>query len=646
MAETKFKPTSDEISTEGSEKTPVPGGLLLDLLERARSAKEYVPEAGGTPDGLPFRLQRSGVAWTMGTTESNPTSLLTLAEIQGYDFGGFPDTSTQGLQIASTFEQSQIIVVPYTFSACGGDVLVDVSCLAPVAGTTCLLSVGYALADGQVQLPRQLQEYYGVAGDGSIDPTVFVNVPSDVFTLTGATTTTRLARLTLRRGLRGGETRGWILIAVQSSTAPEAFDILANTVAVPVFQSGSSANRPDPNHMVFLGESGYGYGTFFGTTSGVTGAKYPLALRIRALADGGETGQSTWHAVQHIRPQAAPFTDPSASVATLMFYPHFPEWFMGAFDISTSAFEYSVDLFDMGYVTILGVSCTEAPDLPATVTVTLQPGEPATAGSAALLIDPDFGYTDGPFPVAALGYRVKGKYTGGNWCGFNVLEKNEAIPWILYADTSTFIPPSTFYAAEGWSSVNYAYTAFSSTPGRGYWLTVEGADESTIPVSFTVGGIETAETDLRFPGVYRPRPFSPVLDPTFQMLPPDPLEMADSNLGECYAMSFTPAGLADRFTTSTLPRQNFPNGLLYPIFDTDHAGSVSNYMVAGSLPFESLTTIFDSSNMTYVTLTEDFFSDRVYQRTAEVTFTTPPPDDTVVVWSMFTAASLIVPGNP
>jgi hypothetical protein len=645
MAETKFAPTSDEIATGTNEQSPVPGGLMLDLLERARATKSYIPEAGGTPDGLPFRLLRSSAAWTIGETTEDPTIGLVLSDfLQGYNFGGSSDESTKGLQIASTFEQSQIIAVPHTFSDCPGDVLVDVSCIQPVAGATVLLSVGYALADGQVQLPRRLEEFYITGDDGSVVPTGFMDTPSDVFRLEGSENP-RMARLRLKRALRGGERRGWVLIAVQSCAFTEPFDIIGSNLVVPIFQSGSAAQIPDPNHLGFFGESGYGYSSWFGTTAGTTGAKRPLALRIRAQVDGVDSGQQSWHAVQHIRPSLEPFTDPSAAVATMMFYPHLPEFFIRAFELSLADFTYVVDLYDMAWLQVFSVACTEAPDLPADVLIGLQPGEVATADSAQKIINPAFGYADGPYPITGLGYRVKGPDTTGDWFGFTVLEKNEAIPWVRYADTSTQLPPLSMYAVEGWSAASIAMTAFCSTPGRSYWLTVDSADESTIPMGFQSEGADSEPIDARFPGVYRPRPFSPVVDPTFESLPPDPEKMLTNGLSACQLMAFTPAGLADRFANDLLPRQNFPSSLLYPCNGTD-SGIVSNFMVAGSLPFESLNTIFDTSAITFMQKEEAFFGDRLIPADHTITFTQGPPDDEILVWSLFTATSLLIPGDP
>lgn len=649
MAETTFQPTSPAI-TEGSSQTPLPGGLLLDLYDRAMAAKSIVPEAGGTPDGLPFRLMRSGVAWAMGVTETDPTAIaLGLFDLVGYDWGGSPDLSTRGLQISSTLDGPATFIVPYTFAVGPGSITVDLSVAQRVEGASAVVSIGYALVDGTLVPPVELQTLFGEDADG-FAPYLITNPPPSVTTI-DFHASPRLVSMTIPRSDTSNETRGFILVSVLTTCTQNSSDSADGPGNVlPVLLNGSRAATVDPNHLVFSANSGLGFDYYFGATAGTSGMKPHRVLHLFEAVDASPTGVDSWHTVLRITPSGAPFTDPDPSEGTYLVSPALPAWFLDGVAQGTDSFGFLIDLHPQANLEVFSVTVTEVPDPVRSSTIPLQPGEEATAQSMRILSDPAIGYEDGPFPVG-LGYRVKGRFTGGAlFDGVNCLEKHEAFPWVRFADTNTSLAPLDFRAIEGWNTVSMATTTFSTSPPRAWWLDNTSATESTVQVVHTIDGVDTPSHDQRFPLSYLDRPWSPVIDPSYDQLPPDPFVMVDSGIGSSVPMTGThPAGLCDRFLNpGGISRQYFPSSLLYPTPGADAAGVVSNFVLGGCLPYEALRQTFEPDSYTFTTITRPFFGDTTeFLGPHTLSFVGgPPPDDSMVVWTITTGRTLQTTGTP
>jgi hypothetical protein len=497
MTLTRYKPLDVDYPTNfpTSNNIPIPSGLLQDAGKSSRLILET---------GLKTSIQ--GWAWT-GARTTLSTAPGTLVPAQNFNqLTGYLnpttttaryDFSTVGLQVCGQIKNNKalepvVLSIPYRFSnfnkkaikvSISGQIFAE-SALSAGMG----FSIGWISWDANGVKSQILPyDWSGALASDVDDEDVIFNVNPDLpitpyikYYAPAGSITDPMRIFELEIPFEEGNFRpqgpGFILISVVSF--PRSVTVPGGTGLVRGVDWDwfSRSTVVDPNH-IDLTKNNFTYGDNFtdssGSTRSQTGAKFitvgskPLNWMIKLNPPSTVTearSSYSYHSMLQLRPGGQP-GNYNSSIGRAMIHPFIPDTYIRGTDYFNEA-GWTIDIFSMPVAVITSIYIEESPAIVDGVNIytnvvdnyffaPTSSGSRATAFSLNQFLRNLKSSQESPVSAVPCHNRVKGHLTYGKLASFEVLEKNEAFPWMFYdPDDSYGVAEPGISFPVNYSSVN------------------------------------------------------------------------------------------------------------------------------------------------------------------------------------------------
>lgn len=676
MTLTRYKPLDVDYPANfpTASNIPIPSGLLQDIAKSWRLVLE---------SGLKSSIQ--GWTWT-GSRTTLTTNPSTLVPAQDFDqLTGYRnptttaatyDYSTVGLQVSGQIKSNKalepvVLAIPFRFSdlskkaikvSISGQIFAESATTAPGMG----FSIGWVCWDGDgIKEEKLPYDWSGALRSDVDDEDVIFNVnPNlpDVPYIKYFTPSSTIAdpmrifelEIPYAEGDPRPQGRGFVLISVVSfprSVPVSGGTGLARGVDWDWF---SRSTVVDPNH-IDLTKANFTYGDNFtdssSSTRSTTGAKFiaegprPInwMIKLNAPSTVAEAQSSySYHSMLQLRPGGQP-GNYNSSVGRTMIYPFIPDAYIRGTDYFNEP-GWTIDIFSMSVAVITSIYIEESPAIIDGVNIYTRQvdtyfnpptssGSRATASDLNQVIKTPRGIQQSPTSAIPCHNRVKGPLTYGKLSGFEVLEKNEAFPWMFYDpdDSYGLVNPGISFPVnyssvniEGYNKGEAFIFAESCTPKRRSVT----SSSPLFSIDNTLDGDDQAlGLDITYPlsvGRQDGLSYDTTKDKTIAYMPFNQSFQTDTGLQGIDESqfkkggSFNTPGMLDRYYNDFINPNYRVLPDFYPILDTSAteferaSGFTNNYTTAGGIAWETINSIWTTSPTSNSRIN---FLDEVYNTT-------------------------------
>lgn len=657
MTTTRYRPLDVTYPTNypGSNNIPVPSGLLKDLGTSSLQILESNIKGG-----------RQGWAWTMarnGTFGPSPSFSTAVNSFTGYrnptTTADRYDFSTVGLQIASQIANNYalepvVIAVPISFSSMKEkDIRVGIT--GQIFASNVLfagmgISVGYLGWDDDGSYYEILPYDWRDACDPAQTPqNVIFNRnpaiplgPSIRYFDPVSTTADELRYFELKIPYKQDRIptsgTGFVLISFIGWPGASPLPGGSGKVRGTDWNWLLFDNFIDPNHLI-LTKNGFRFTDYFshaaGSGTGLTGAKFPTSLsgvpinymfKLNAPTSVPDSPELfSYHSMLQLRPEGDGGKGYTTNRSTCTIHPFIPTKFISEEAVYDTS-NWILDIFPMPTALISSIFVDEIPKTRAGVNVytsavddyrsnPISTGVDATASSVTNNINNKL--TDlvtSPYGAANCSHRVKGRNTIGRLCTVQVLEKNEAFPWMYYNPLNNYGGnPVGRYLPSNYGTVNFE----GWNQGTGYLFvestTMKRQDVASQTPDFLVncqvdGSTQARNLRVSYPlsiGKIGNPDYDPSLDYTIAYIPFNPEFYAETEAQGIPADqflkggSFNTPGMLDRFYNTFISQEYRLVNDLYPLTDNftytfreRASGFTNNYATAGAVAQYTIRSVW------------------------------------------------------